>query len=124
MTIYGHTYILPITLSFLVQSRIFLYRDAQQMIIYQISYIMGGWELGCIIKLSFRQRPFTGAAVAWSAKGVETPKLHQKIPLWVGLFRKPYLQTEFSQKLRLNPPLKAYRFAGLNSSASWALHES
>ena len=28
--------ILPITLSFLVQSRIFLYRDAQKMIIYQI----------------------------------------------------------------------------------------
>ena len=49
-----------------------------------------------IIKLSSRQRPFTGAAVARSAKGVETPKLHQKIPLWVGLFGKPLF--------RLNPP--------------------
>ena len=28
---------------------------------------------------------------------VETPKLRQKFPLWVGLFDKPYLQTEFSK---------------------------
>ena len=38
--------ILPITLSFLVQSRIFLYMDAQEMIIYkfyQISCFLDGW---------------------------------------------------------------------------------
>ena len=56
------------------------------MIIYKKLYF--GW-VGCIIKLSSRQRLFTGVAVAQSAKGVETLKLHQKIPLWVGLFGKP-----------------------------------
>ena len=52
--------ILPKTLSFLVQSQIFLYRDAQDMIIYQIGYF---WVGDCIIKFSSRRRPFTGAAV-------------------------------------------------------------
>ena len=56
-----------------------------------------------IFKFSSRRRPFTGAAIARSAKGVETPKLHQKFPLRVRLCGKPYLQTEFSQKCRSNP---------------------
>ena len=40
----------PITRSFLVQSRKFLYRDAQEMIIYQIGYVLGG--LGALLNPS------------------------------------------------------------------------
>ena len=35
--------ILTITLLFLVQSQIILYRDAQEMVIYQIGYLLRGW---------------------------------------------------------------------------------
>ena len=42
--------ILPITLSFLVQSRKILYRDAQEMIIYQIGYFLGA--LGAYLNLA------------------------------------------------------------------------
>ena len=66
--------------------------------------LLFGW-VGCIIKFSCRRSPFTGAAVARSAKGVETSKLHQKFSLWVGLFDNPHrLKTEFSQKFRLTAP--------------------
>ena len=44
---------------------------------------------GCPIKFGSRRRLFTGAAAARGAKVVETPKFHQKFPLWVGLFGKP-----------------------------------
>ena len=41
--------LLPVTRSILVQSRKFLYRDAQGMIIYQIGYILG--RLGARLNL-------------------------------------------------------------------------
>ena len=61
---------------------------------YLPDYLYFGW-VGYIIKLSSMRQPLTGTYVARSTKSVETPKLHQKIPLWVGLFGKP---------LSLNPP--------------------
>ena len=66
--IWAYVYCPLLCLSFMVQSQIFLYRDAQEMIIYQICYILGG----CIIKLSSRQRPFTDAVVAKRCRDSET----------------------------------------------------
>ena len=65
---------LPITLSFLVQIRLFLYRDAQEIIIYHV---------GCITNLSTRQaRPSRGAR-----KGVETSKIKKKdLPIGEGFW--------------------------------------
>ena len=74
---------LPISRSILVQSRKFLYRDAQGMIIYQIGYILG--RLGARLNL----RPVGAHIWARRAKYVETPNLRQKFPLCVGLFGKP-----------------------------------
>ena len=93
MPIYGHTYIVhnlvifgPIPIFFIKGCS----RD--DSLLDRLLF----WWMECIIEFSSRRRPFTVTAVA---KGVETPRLHQKFPLWVGLFLNPYFQTEF----RLNP---------------------
>ena len=78
MPIYGHMYNANNSFIFLGQSRIFLYGGAQEIIIYQNVIF---WWVEYIIKFISRRRPLTSAAVARSAKSVETPKLHQKIPL-------------------------------------------
>ena len=70
MPIYGHTYIVHNSVIFGPIPKN-LYRDAHcSRDDYQPDRLFfGGWAVGCIIKFSFRRRPFTGAA-----KGVETPK--------------------------------------------------
>ena len=55
--IYGHTYIAHNSVIFGPIPNIYIFGNI-------------GW-VGCIIKLSFRKSPFTGAAVALSAKGVD-----------------------------------------------------
>ena len=62
------------------------------------------WVGGCLIKFSSKRRRIMGVAVARSAKGVETPKLRQKFPLWVGLFSKPQSPTRVFPKIKVEPP--------------------
>ena len=73
--------ILPITLSFLIPN-FFYIRD-----VYLPDRLLFRW-LGCIVKLSSRRRPFTGAAVAWSSSGVETKdsETSPKVPPMGGAF--------------------------------------
>ena len=73
MPIYRHMYIVHNSVTFSPIPKI-VYRDAQELIIYQIGYFLGG----CLIKFRSRRRPFAGTVVARSAKGVETPlKIHK-----------------------------------------------
>ena len=50
------------------------------------------------------RRPFTGTAVAWSAKGVETPKLQQKSPIGGAFCYTPISKLSFPKNLGLSPP--------------------
>ena len=70
------------------------------MLIYQLGYF---WVVGYTNNLAPSDAHLRAPP---SRKGVETPKLHQQFPYvcGVGIVGKPYLQTEFSQKFRFNPP--------------------
>ena len=93
---------LPISRSILVQSRKFLYRDAQGMIIYKIGYILGG----LVARLNLR--PVAAHIWARPSRGARNTQRLQifakSSPYGWGFLVNPYLQIEFSQKFWVNPP--------------------
>ena len=76
---------LPITQSFLVQSRKFLYRDAQEMIIYQISYNLGGLEVK-VISTSAPATPRDGRARRAEPESRGDSETSPKVPPMGGAF--------------------------------------
>ena len=56
------------------------------------------------INTGLRRRPVTGAPVARNPKVAETPKLHQKFPLSVGLSGKPLSRNQVFPNIWGEPP--------------------
>ena len=62
-----------------------------------------GW-VGCKIKNGLCRCPHMGVATAQGAKGMETPKPHQKFRPWVGLHGQPISRNRLFQIIQAEPP--------------------